>query len=308
MTTKFIYPEGSWVAIITPFDKDGQLDLEGMKELVDFQGKNGTSTLLIMGSTGEPMALSLEERKRIIKEMAPYCKGKISTFFGVTLGSTKFTIELAQYAEENGADGIVIVIPPYIAPPQEAVFSYLKDVCSSVNISVGLYNNPARVIVNIEPSTIIRLFHEVPNLVADKEAMPNVGQLAAVYEGTGGKLPILCCDSPAYALVIPTLGLGGKGTANITGNIHPRGMAEMSKPWSSWKEVENSRRWFYELLPLMEAAYSCPNPVAIKAMVRLLGLPAGHCRAPLPDPPANILKAMENLIARFEIKKIYGIE
>jgi len=84
-----IYPEGSWVAIITPFDKNGQLDLEGMKELVNFQANNGTSALLIMGSTGEPMTLSLEERKRIIKEMVPYCKNKIPTFFGVTMGSTR---------------------------------------------------------------------------------------------------------------------------------------------------------------------------------------------------------------------------
>jgi 4-hydroxy-tetrahydrodipicolinate synthase len=307
MTVKLIYPEGSWVAIVTPFDKDGELDLGVMREIVDFQAKNGTGALLIMGSTGEPMALTLEERKRIIKEMAAYCKGKIHAFFGVTLGSTKLTVELARYAEENGADGIVLVIPPYIAPPQEAVFTYLKEVCSSVNISVGLYNNPARVIVNIDPLTIIRLFREVPNLVADKEAMPNVGQLAAVYDGTGGKLPILCCDSPVYALVIPTLGLGGKGTANITGNVHPRSMAEMSKPWSSWKDVETCRQKYYELLPLMEAAYSCPNPVAIKTMVGLLGFPAGSCRAPLPDPPPKIVKAMEDVIARFELKKIYGL-
>ena len=305
--TTLIYPEGSWVAIITPFDNNGNLDLGAMKALVDFQAEHGTSTLLIMGSTGEPMALTLDERKRIIREMAPYCKGTIQAFFGVTLGSTAMTIELARYAQDNGADGIVIVVPPYIAPPQDAVFTYLKDVCLSVDISVGLYNNPARVIVNVDPPTIVRLFNEVPNLVADKEAMPSVGQIAAVYEGTGGKLPILCCDSPTYGLVIPTLGLGGKGTANVTGNVHPRGMAAMSRPWSKWEDVEDSRRWYYELVPLMEAAYSCPNPIAIKAMVRLLGFPAGHCRPPLPDPPPHLLAAMKDLIARYDLKTMYRL-
>jgi 4-hydroxy-tetrahydrodipicolinate synthase len=240
---KLIYPQGSWVAIVTPYDSRLELDLGLMRTLVDFHAANGTSTLLIMGSTGEPTLLTLEERKRIIKEMAAYCRGKITAFFGVTLGSTAMTIDLARYAQDQGADGIVIVVPPYIAPPQEAVFSYLKAVCQAVDISVGLYNNPARVVVNVEPQTIIRLFHEVPNLVADKEAMPSVGQLAAVYDGTAGKLPILCCDSPVYALVIPTLGLGGKGTANVTGNLHPRGMAAMSKPWSGWEDVETSRKW-----------------------------------------------------------------
>ena len=209
--TKLIYPQGSWVAIVTPFDENLEIDLAVMRDLVDFHAANNTSTLLIMGSTGEPTMLTLEERKRIIKEMAAYCKGKIHAFFGVTLGSTAMTIDLARYAQEQDADGIVIVVPPYLAPPQDAVFTYLKAVCLAVDISVGLYNNPARVIANVDPATIVRLFHEVPNLVADKEAMPSVGQLAAVYDGTEGRLSLLCCDSPAYGLVIPTLGLGGRG-------------------------------------------------------------------------------------------------
>jgi 4-hydroxy-tetrahydrodipicolinate synthase len=173
---------------------------------------------------------------------------------------------------------------------------------------VGLYNNPARVIVNVEPATIVRLFNEVPNLVADKEAMPSVGQLAAVYEGTGGRLPILCCDSPAYGLVVPTLGLGGKGTANVTGNVHPRGMAAMSKPWTCWEDVESCRRLYYDMVPLMEAAYAAPNPIAVKAMIRLLGLPVGHCRPPLPDPPPRVFEAMKSLIERYGLKKLYRIE
>ena len=173
--TKLIYPQGSWVAIVTPFDANLEMDLGVMRDLADFHAANGTSTLLIMGSTGEPTLLTIEERKRIIKEMAAYCKGKIHAFFGVTLGSTAMTIDLARYAQEQDADGIVIVVPPYIAPPQDAVFTYLKDVCLAVDISVGLYNNPARVIANVDPATIVRLFNEVPNLVADKEAMPSVG-------------------------------------------------------------------------------------------------------------------------------------
>lgn len=304
---QLIYPEGSWVAIPTPFDGNLDLDLGVMRALADFQAANQTGTLLIMGSTGEPTTLTLDERKRVIREMAAHCKGKIHAFFGVTLGSTAMTVELARYAQDQGADGIVIVVPAYLAPPQDAVFAYLKEVCESVDISVGLYNNPARVISNVDPATIVRLFREVPNLVADKEAMPNVGQLAAVYEGTGGRLPILCCDSPGYGLILPTLALGGRGTANVTGNVHPLAVASMSRPWGCWEDVVNCRRLYYDLLPLIEAAYSAVNPVAIKAMVRLLGFPAGRCRPPLQDPPANVLEAMKEVIERFELRKIYGL-
>ncbi len=307
MKRDLIYPEGSWVALITPFDENGKLDIKGFKRLVDFQTANETSGLLLIGSTGEPTSLSQEEKREIIAEMAPYCQGRIPVFFGVTCGSTAATIELAQFAQENGAEGIMLVVPPYIAPPQTAVYRFLKSVCQSVDISVAVYNNPARVIVNIDPPTIVRLAEECPNLVADKEAVPSVSQLASVMEGTKGRLRLLCCDAPHYALTIPTLGMGGHGTANVTGNVAPREMAELSKPWRSWEDVVKGRDLYFEYLPLMEAAYSATNPVAIKAMVKLMGLPSGDPRAPLPKIEGDKLKPLEDVISRFVLTREYGL-
>jgi len=309
MKTKrnLIYPEGSWVALITPFDKNGKLDIKGFKRLVDFQAVNETSGLLLMGSTGEPTSLSQEEKKEIISEMAPYCQRRIPVFFGVTCGSTAATIELAQFAQEKEADGIMLVVPPYIAPPQTAVYGFLKSVCQSVDIAVAVYNNPARVIVNIDPPTIVRLAEECPNLVADKEAVPSVSQLTSVMEGTKGHLRLLCCDAPNYALTIPTLGMGGHGTANVTGNVAPREMAELSKPWRSWEDVVKGRELYFEYLPLMEAAYSATNPVAIKAMVKLMGLPSGDPRPPLPRIEGDRLKPLEDVISRFVLTRKYGL-
>ncbi len=307
MTKKLIYPEGSWVALVTPFDKKGDLDMDGFKKLVNFQAAHGTSGLLLMGSTGEPTGLAQEERRAIIAEMIPYCRNKIPVFFGVTCGTTAATVELAQYVQEKGGDGIMIVVPPYIAPPQPAVYEYLKAICQSVEISVAIYNNPARVIVNMDPPTIIRLAQECPNLVADKEAGPSVAQLATVMEGTAGRIHLLCCDAPNYALTIPTLGMGGHGTANVTGNAAPREIAAMSQPWRSWEDVEKCRKLYFEYLPIMEAAYSAPNPVAIKAMVKLLGLPGGDPRPPLPAIKGDKLKALEAVIDRFGLRAKYNL-
>jgi len=306
MKKDLIYPEGSWVALITPFDEKGKLDVDGFKDLIDFQASNGTSGLLLMGSTGEPTSLSQEERKTIIEEMAPYCHGRIPAFFGVTCGSTSQTVELAQFAQGKGADGIMLVVPPYIAPPQSAVYEYLKSVCQSVDIAVAIYNNPARVIVNIDPPTIVKLVEECPNLVADKEAVPSVAQLASVMKGAKGGLRLLCCDAPNYALTIPTLGMGGHGTANVTGNVAPREMAELSKPWRSWDDVVKGRELYFRYLPLMEAAYSATNPVAIKAMVKLMGLPSGDPRPPLPKIEGDKLKPLEEVIRRFKLREKYG--
>ena len=307
MKRNLIYPEGSWVALITPFGKNGKLDIKGFKRLVDFQAVNETSGLLLMGSTGEPTSLSQEEKKEIISEMAPYCQRRIPVFFGVTCGSTAATIELAQFAQEKEADGIMLVVTPYIAPPQTAVYGFLKSVCQSVDIAVAVYNNPARVIVNIDPPTVVRLAEDCPNLVADKEAVPSVSQLASVMEGTKGRLRLLCCDAPNYALTIPTLGMGGHGTANVTGNVAPREMAELSRPWRSWEDVVKGRELYFEYLPLMEAAYSATNPVAIKAMVKLMGLPSGDPRPPLPRIEGDKLKPLEDVISRFVLTRKYGL-
>ena len=307
MSDAYYKPQGSWVALITPFTPSDQVDMDGYKALVDFQADNHTSALLIMGSTGEPAALTIPERKEIISQMGPYCKGRIPVFFGVSMGSTAATIDMARHAQENGADGVVVVVPAYATPPQEAVYRYIKTICDSVDIAVGIYNNPARVVVNLEPETIIRLSEECPNLVADKEAVPSVGQLALVKDGTAGRISLLTCDSPVYAMVLPTLALGGQGTANVTGNVAPREIAAMSKPWSCWEDVERSRKLYFDLQPVMEAVYAAPNPIATKAMVRLMGLPAGYCRAPLPDVPPQVIRAMEEVIERFELKEKYGL-
>ena len=307
MTDELVRPEGSWVALVTPFDGSGNVDMDCFRQLVDFQTANGTDGLLFMGSTGESPSLNTEERRDIIKEMTAYCRGKIPAFHGVTCSTTAATLELAHLAEDEGADGVMMVVPPYLAPPQSAIYDFFKTVCQSIRIAVALYNNPARVVVNIAPETIIRLTRECPNLVADKEAVPNVSQLTSVMDGTGGKLRLLCCDAPPYAIILPTLAMGGHGTANVTGNVIPKEMAELSRPWKGWDDVVSCRESYFENLPVMEAAYSHTNPVAVKAMVKLLGFQVGEPRTPLPSLSAKQLQPLEELVAHFKIRERYGL-
>jgi len=307
MTDELVRPEGSWVALVTPFTAGGDVDMDSFRKLVDFQAANGTDGLLFMGSTGESPSLTMGERSDIIKEMTAYCRGKIPAFHGVTCSTTAATLELARLADDEGADGVMMVVPPYIAPPQSAIYDYFKTVCQSIRIAVALYNNPARVVVNIAPETIIRLTRECPNLVADKEAVPNVNQLASVMDGTEGKLRLLCCDAPPYAITLPTLAMGGHGTANVSGNVIPKEMAEMSRPWKSWEDVVQCRKSYFDNLPVMEAAYSHTNPVAIKAMVKLLGFAVGEPRPPLPTLSAKQMQPLEELVAHVKIRERYGL-
>jgi 4-hydroxy-tetrahydrodipicolinate synthase len=160
--------------------------------------------------------------------------------------------------------------------------------------------------VNIDAETIIRLA-EIPNIVADKEAIPTVAQLAAIMQAVGDRLHLLCCDYPGYSLVLPTLALGGHGSANVTGNIIPEEMASMSRPWQSMDDLERCRELYFRYLPLLSMMYSLSSPVPVKTAVGLLGLPAGRVRRPLPDlEPDHVAKLQALLVSMGVIDK-YGV-
>ncbi|HLA80635.1 MAG TPA: 4-hydroxy-tetrahydrodipicolinate synthase, partial [Thermoleophilia bacterium] len=281
-----------------------RIDYSGFQTLIDIQIKRGTNGLLLMGSTGEPTLLSPRERREIITRVMEYCKGRIPVFAGTTCGSTKDTIEFSQYAEKSGADGLVLVVPPYAGPSQSAVYEHFKMVAESVSIPLAVYNNPSRVGANIDAETIIKL-SELPNVVADKEAMGNVGQLAEIRRNCN--INVLCCDYPGYGLVIPTLGLGGAGTANISGNIIPAEMEQLSRPWKTIEDVERTRTLLFKYLPLMSALYSEPNPVPVKAALRLLGLPGGHVRRPLTEMPEAKMVRLKRIMEGLGVFEKYAV-
>ena len=300
-----IRPSGSWVAIVTPFMPDGTVDYEGFQTLIDFQIAHGTDGVLVMGSTGEATSLSIAERREIITRVVPMAKGRIPTFFGTTAGTTAETVALSEHAAKANADGLLLVVPPYIQPPQDGVYNHFKAVADAIPLPIALYNNPSRVGVNIDPATIAKLA-QLPNMVADKEAMGNVSQLGEVRRLTGASFHLLCCDYPGYGLILPTLALGGHGTANISGNLIPEEMRAMSQPWRDWQDVVRTRELYFKYLPLMSAFYSLSNPIAIKAALRLLGLPGGPVRPPLVELTGDKLQNLTNCLNTLGVKEKYG--
>lgn len=299
-------PVGSWVAIPTPFDSKNEVDFEVFKDIVDFHAAHGTAALLAMGSAGETSMLSMEEKQAIIRELTPYAKNKIPIFFGTTCATTEDTIRLSRFAEGEDADGVLFVVPPYITPPDPAVYEFLKAAISSVGIPTAVYNNPSRVGVNIEPDILVRLSEECENFVADKEAMGDVSQIAEVLSRANKRLHVLCCDYPRYSILMPTLALGGHGAANIGGNLIPEEMAAMAKPWTSFEDVKRSRELYFRYLPLLKLVYAVTNPIMVKAGYRILNMRVGIPRKPLPDATPEdfeqLRKTMEKLgvIAKYK--------
>jgi 4-hydroxy-tetrahydrodipicolinate synthase len=239
--------EGSFVALITPFNRDGSVDLEGFRTLMDFQYSHGTSALLIMGSTGEVSMLSVEERHTIITETVKYRKGDMLLFYGCTGNTTQSTIDMVRYAANEGADGAIITVPSYICPPVEDAVAYCLEVADATDLPLGIYNNPGRVGTDLPAEAIIRLADH-PNIVVNKEATARPGQIAQIAAARK-ELSLMCCDSPHLGLVMQVMSLGGQGTAEkpfcgccrcfispIPGSIRYRSNP-WPKPWDSLRVI-----------------------------------------------------------------------
>ena len=280
--------EGSFVALITPFNRDGTVDFEGFRTLIDFQATNGTSALLIMGSTGEVSMLSKEERQKIISKTVKFKKADMLLFYGCTGNTSRETMNMVHYATKEGADGAIVTVPSYICPPVEDAVQYFLEIADTSEIPIGIYNNPGRVGTDLPAEAIIRLADH-PNIVVDKEAMARPGQIAQVAAAKKD-ISLMCCDSPDLGLVMQVMSLGGQGTANMTGNIAPQEMATISKPWRSFEDAVNCRETYLKLLPLLYFHYSLVNPVPVKSLAKALGLPAGDLRKPYRNMEGEALK------------------
>jgi 4-hydroxy-tetrahydrodipicolinate synthase len=287
--------KGSYVAIVTPFDESLEVDVEGIRTLVKMHVAAGTDGIIVLGSAGESWMLNDGEKDLLVTTTLDEANGRIPIVAGATRVATSDAVKAAKKLEDMGVDAIMVAAPPYVVPTQEGLYRHYESVCGAVGVSTVLYNVPYRSTVNVDSATVVRLFEEA-GLAAYKEAGRNMVQVADVIEKTRGRLPLMVCDAPAYGLVMPSMALGGNGTANITGNVAPREMALLSRPWDSWAKVEEARTLYYRLLPLMKEMYSQTNPVAVKALMGMVGLPAGGLRLPLQPLRQDELKALQKRV------------
>lgn len=297
---------GSFVALITPFNKDGTVDFAAFRTLLKFHEDNGTAAILIMGSTGEVSMLSPEERKAVIVETAKMKTPKMPIFFGCTGNNTESTIAMVKFAKDNGADGAILAAPAYICAPEDDIERFFLDVADATDLPLGIYNNPPRVKSDLHWDHLLRIFKH-PNYVVHKESTGRVGQVAQVLAGRPD-VSVMCCDSPNLGLVVPTMSLGGHGTANMTGNIAPREIATISTPWKDYTDATNFRETYLRMLPLLHFTYSAINPVAVKSLMKAVGLPAGDLRKPLTGLAADHLAKGLRIVSELGLDKTYGFE
>ena len=270
---------GSFVALITPMNDDYSIDMGGFRTLLGIQREAGSAAVLIMGSSGEVSMLSAEERHRIVAETMAMREGALEHWYGCTGPLTEATIAYARQAAAEGADGAIIAAPAYICASTTEIVRFFLDVADASAIPIGIYNNPPRVKTDLSAEDILEIAAH-PNVLVHKESTGRVGQVGQVCAAKPD-ISVMCCCSPNLGLIVPTMALGGHGTANMTGNIIPREMVEISRPWDDEAQPMRFRQAYLDNLPMLHFVYSAINPVPVKSLMAAVGLPAGPLRRPL---------------------------
>jgi len=275
--------KGSIVAIITPF-KDGKIDEETYRELIEFQIENGINAIVPCGTTGESATLSMEEHSRVIDIAIKAVNKRVPIIAGTGGNNTTEAIELTKHAKSAGADASLQVTPYYNKPTQEGLYQHFKAIANAVPLPQVLYNVPGRTGVNMLPETVARLA-EMPEVVAVKEASANLGQMAEIVRLAGEKITLLSGDDN---VTLPVLALGGKGVISVVANIVPKDTADMVNAWEEGN-VERAKELFYKLFPLCQAMFYETNPIPVKTSLALMGKIQDELRLPLvPMASANL--------------------
>lgn len=263
-------------AMATPFREDGTLDEERAAELARRLADNGSTGIVVAGTTGEAPTLSDEEKLRLLRVVKEAVGGRAAVLAGTGTYDTAHSVHLSREAQRLGADGLLVVVPYYNRPTQEGLYRHFKAVAESTDLPVLMYNIPTRTGTNMLPETVVRL-SEVRNVAGIKEASGSLDQVSEIRRRTPEHFLIYSGDD---SLTLPYLSVGAVGIVSVASHLVGREIAEMIAHFQAGR-VEEARRIHLRLFPLFRALFVAPNPVPLKAALEMAGFPVGRPRLPL---------------------------
>lgn len=285
--------DGAIVAIVTPF-RDGQLDEEAFRNLIEWHIRSGTHCIVPCGTTGESATLSHEEHMRVVELTVETVNGRVPVIAGTGSNSTSETILLTRHAKMAGADAALLITPYYNKPSQEGLYQHFMTVAEACKFPMILYNVPGRTGVNMLPQTVARCAKN-RHVIGIKEATGNLKQVGDVIRLCPKNFVLLSGDD---FTAFPTMALGGRGVISVASNVMPKEMAAMIDAFIKGDLVK-ARGLHYKLSPLFDALFFETNPVPAKTALALMGrIPSGEVRQPLaPLSEANEQRLREVLIS-----------
>lgn len=292
---KKIIFEGCGTAIVTPFTDEG-VNFEEFRKLIEFQIENKVDAIIVCGTTGEASTMTEEEKKETIKFAIDIAKGRTKVIVGTGSNNTKSAVEMSKFAEEVGADGILVVTPYYNKTTQRGLIAHYTEIAKNVNLPIIMYSVPGRTGVNILPETCLEL-SKIENIVAIKEASGNLSQVA--------KIASLCRDNLAIYSgnddqIIPVLSLGGKGVISVLSNIMPKYTHDMVQKYFEGN-LKEATKMQLDVIDLTDALFVEVNPIPVKYALNLMGFDFGMPRLPLIELSDKNKDLMKNVMKKHNL-------
>jgi 4-hydroxy-tetrahydrodipicolinate synthase len=291
--------KGTGVAIVTPFDATGSVDFKALEKLVDHLCNGKVEYLVVMGTTGESVTLSKDEKIEILEAVKKANKGRAGVVVGIGGNNTKAVIEEAEIYALKGVDAILSVSPYYNRPSQEGIYQHYKALAEAFPLPIILYNVPSRTGSNVTAETQLRLAHEFKNIIATKEASGNLEQIMTIIKHKPKDFLVISGDD---LLTLPIIAAGGDGVISVLANAYPDFFSKMVHQALN-NEMDNARKIHYALLDFTQALFADGNPGGIKAALKIMGICEEHVRLPL----SNVKPEVFQRITHF-IKEIKGLK
>jgi 4-hydroxy-tetrahydrodipicolinate synthase len=284
-------------AMVTPFDGNGAVDFEALKALVEKCIAEEADTLVVTGSTGEGATLDTDEKMKLYAEVVKLARGRVKVMAGTGTNNTKQSIELTRQAEATGVDGIMLVVPYYNKPPQDALIEHFNTIARTTNLPIMLYNVPGRTASNMLPKTVATL-SEVENIVALKDAAGNMDQTTETLRLVRPGFRVYSGDD---SLTLPMLSLGAVGVVSVASHLVGSDIKRMINLHQAGR-VQEAAELHRKLYPVFKAMFVTTNPVPLKAALNLIGVKVGGLRLPLKEAGPAEVEAVKKALGEYGIR------
>ncbi|MBK6775227.1 MAG: 4-hydroxy-tetrahydrodipicolinate synthase [Flavobacteriales bacterium] len=291
---------GLGVALVTPFRSNGAIDYAGLEKVVEHQITGGIDYVVVMGTTGESVTLSAEEKKQLLAQVIEFVRNRIPIVLGVGGNNTAEVVHALESYDLSGVDGILSVSPYYNKPTQEGIYQHYRALAQASLLPIILYNVPGRTASNISAETTLRLAKDFENIVAIKEASGNLDQIGRILKYCPKDFLVISGDD---SLTLPILALGGHGVISVVGNALPAEFSTLVHAGMNGDFV-TARREHFKLLEFMSAIFAEGNPGGIKEALAVLGLCEKHLRLPLVNVGEATAKRIYQSMADAEVVKL----
>jgi 4-hydroxy-tetrahydrodipicolinate synthase len=268
---------GTGIAIVTPFHADGQVDYDGLKNLINYLIDGGVEYIVSLGTTGESATLSSEEKKKVFAFTAEAVNGRVNLVAGIGSNNTAEIVEQIKQFDTNGYDAILSASPAYNKPTQEGIYQHYKAIAQNSALPVILYNVPGRTGSNISADTTVRLARDFKNIIGIKEASGNFDQINQIMRDKPADFLVISGDDPVS---FPMIALGAVGVISVIGNALPRQTSDMIRLCLN-NNFKAAQKGHYDLVDFTRLCFVEGSPAGVKTALKYLGICGDTVRLPL---------------------------